>query len=202
MNKTEFLHKLEKELSKLSPNERKEHINFYSEMIEDRIEEGSSEEDAVSQIGTIEEIVSQIVVNKYYSENDISMASKTKTSKSGWAIVLFWVGSPLWLTIAIAVFAVILSIYATIWSVVAAIWSCFAAFALAGPMSVIAGIPYAIFIHATSGLVLVSAGLVLSGLAILAFFGCLYATKWCAALTALVFKYVINICSGKEKRNA
>ena len=60
MRKQEFLDELNKKLSDLSRSEAEERISFYSEMIDDRIEEGLSEEDAVSAIGTIDNVAMQI----------------------------------------------------------------------------------------------------------------------------------------------
>ena len=63
MNKREFLARLRKELSGLPQSDREERLAFYSEMIDDRMEEGLSEEDAVSAVGSVEEIAAQIVAD-------------------------------------------------------------------------------------------------------------------------------------------
>lgn len=47
MNKQEFLVKLRKGLSGLPKEDIEERLTFYSEMIDDRMEEGLSEEEAV-----------------------------------------------------------------------------------------------------------------------------------------------------------
>jgi uncharacterized membrane protein len=61
MTKLKFLLELEKKLSALSQEDIEERLTFYSEIIEDRVEEGISEEDAVAPIGNIEEIAAQIL---------------------------------------------------------------------------------------------------------------------------------------------
>ena len=61
MNKEEFLNELKKGLSGIPENDRNERVTFYSEMIDDRIEEGMSEEEAVSAIGDVNKIISQIM---------------------------------------------------------------------------------------------------------------------------------------------
>ena len=72
MTKLEFLEGLEKGLSGLPKNDMDERIAFYIEIIDDRIEEGLSEEDAVSKIGKIDEVISQIIadtpINKLVKE--------------------------------------------------------------------------------------------------------------------------------------
>ena len=56
MNKQEFLDRLRKGLSGLPQAEREERLLFYSEMIDDRMEEGLTEEEAVAALGSLEEI--------------------------------------------------------------------------------------------------------------------------------------------------
>ena len=55
MDKQEFLSKLRAKLFGLPQKELEERLSFYSEMIDDRIEEGLSEEDAVKELGTVYE---------------------------------------------------------------------------------------------------------------------------------------------------
>ena len=108
MTKMQFLMSLHNKLSGLPQNEIEERLNFYSEMIEDRIEEGVSEEEAVAQIGTVDEIAEQIIA-------DIPLTKiakekiKPKRHIKAWEFVLLILGSPLWLSVLIAIFAVIFS---------------------------------------------------------------------------------------------
>ena len=61
MNKQEFLELLRKGLYGLPQEDIEERIAFYAEMIDDRIEEGISETEAVEAVGSVEEIVFQTV---------------------------------------------------------------------------------------------------------------------------------------------
>ena len=63
MTKIKFLLSLHDRLSGLPQDEVEERLNFYSEMIEDRMEEGISEEEAVAAIGPIDEIAEQIIAD-------------------------------------------------------------------------------------------------------------------------------------------
>ena len=63
MNKQEFLMKLRKALSGLPKDDIDERLTFYSEMIDDRMEDGIPEETAVCEIGTVDEIVAQIIAD-------------------------------------------------------------------------------------------------------------------------------------------
>ena len=115
MTKIKFLLTLNEKLSGLPKEDVEERLNFYSEMIEDRMEEGLSEEEAVAAIGSIDEIASQIV-------DDIPLSKiakekiKPKRRLRAWEIVLLAVGSPLWLILALAALIVIISLYTVIWS--------------------------------------------------------------------------------------
>lgn len=59
--KEQFLNELRSRLKGLPKNEIDERISFYAEMIDDGIEEGLSEEEAVKRIGTVDSVVSQIL---------------------------------------------------------------------------------------------------------------------------------------------
>ena len=61
MNKKDFLDRLRNGLSGLPQENIEERLRIYSEIIDDRMEEGFTEEQAVSAVGTVEQIVSQIV---------------------------------------------------------------------------------------------------------------------------------------------
>ena len=124
MSKQEFLAQLRKGLSGLPQDDIEERLTFYSEMIEDRIEEGLSEEEAISAAGSIDEIVAQVVA-------DIPLAKiareriKAKRRLKAWEIVLLALGSPIWLSLGIAAVAVILSLYVSLWSVIISLWAVF-----------------------------------------------------------------------------
>ena len=116
MSKQAFLAKLRKGLSGLPQDDIEERLTFYSEMIDDRMEEGLSEEDAVSEIGSVDTIISQIV-----ADTPLSKLIKEKTPKRRlgvWEIVLLVLGSPIWISLLIAAFAVILSLYISLWALI------------------------------------------------------------------------------------
>ena len=61
MNKQEFLRGLRTALSGLPQDDIEERVTFYGEMIDDRIEEGMSEDEAVAGIGTVDEVRAQTI---------------------------------------------------------------------------------------------------------------------------------------------
>ena len=56
MNKQEFMQLLEQRIKLLPLSERHRLINLYNEALEDRIEEGMSEEDAVASLDGLDEL--------------------------------------------------------------------------------------------------------------------------------------------------
>ena len=64
MNKHEFLAALRRELTALPHGELTEQLNFYNEMIDDRMEEGMTEEDAVAGIGSVASIAAVILADR------------------------------------------------------------------------------------------------------------------------------------------
>lgn len=79
MNKKEFLSRLKNALIGLSDSERIKSVHFYSECIDDRIEEGMSEYQAVSELGDFNDIVDNILMG--YKE--ISGYNTPKSSNVG-----------------------------------------------------------------------------------------------------------------------
>ena len=62
MNKTEFLSCLEKKLLGLPENEVAKTKGFYLEMIDDRIEDGMNEAEAVSAMGNVDDIAKEAML--------------------------------------------------------------------------------------------------------------------------------------------
>ncbi len=182
MTKMQFLMSLHNKLSGLPQNEIEERLTFYSEMIEDRIEDGLSEEEAISQIGTVDEIVEQIVA-------DIPLTKiakekiKPKRRIKAWEIVLLILGAPLWLSILIAIFAVICSLYVSLWAVIISLWASFVAIIGGAIGGIASGVVLVLNKNGLTGILLIAAGLVCAGISIFFFFGCKVATKGILLLT-------------------
>lgn len=101
MNKNDFIAELRKELNGLPDSDIQRSIDFYTEMIEDKIEDGMTEENAVSELEPPAEIAKKVL-----SETSISKLVKAKLKPSrelkGWEIALLVLGAPLWLPLIIA----------------------------------------------------------------------------------------------------
>lgn len=191
MTKTEFLCELKKGLLGLPEEDITRSIEFYGEMIDDRIEDGKTEEEAVAEIGSVKDTVSQIL-----AETPISKLIKEKVKKrrklSTLEIVLLALGSPIWLSLLITAVAVIISVYAVIWSAVVSLWAFFAAFVGSSFGGIVAGIIFICTGNLFAGLAVIAASLVLAGMSIFSFFGCKAATKGTVILTKKIVLGIKN----------
>ena len=53
MTKQEFLNELKNQISEYPSEETKQSLEYYSEMIDDRIEEGMTEAEAIASMGAV-----------------------------------------------------------------------------------------------------------------------------------------------------
>ncbi len=189
MSKQDFLMQLRNGLSGLPQDDIEERLTFYSEMIDDRTEEGLSEEQAVSAVGNVDEIVAQIVAETS-SEKPAKERIKSQRQLKTGEIVLLVLGAPLWLPLLIAGVAVILSLYASLWSVIVSLWAVFASFVGGALGGIVGGTGFSLSGNALSGLAMIGAGLLCAGLAVFLFFGCKAATTGTVLLTQRIALWV------------
>lgn len=197
MNKHAFLAELRKGLAGLPQGDIEERLSFYSEMIDDRMEEGLSEEDAVSGIGAVDTIITQIIADIPLSKLVKEKIAPKKNLKV-WEIVLFVLGSPIWLSLLIAAFAVILSLYAALWSLIVSLWAVFGSFIGCAVGGIASGIGFVFGGNGIAGIAMIGAGIVCAGLSILLLFGCKAATKGTLLLTKKI-ALGIKSCFIKEE---
>lgn len=182
MTKLQFLFALHEKLTGLPKAEVEERLNFYCEMIEDRMEEGLTEEEAVCAVGSAEEIAAQIAQAIQPAKAPKTQV-KDKRKWKTWEIVLLILGSPLWASLLIAAAAVIFALYISLWAVIISLWAVFAALAASGFGCVAAGIGVIVSGNTASGLAMLGAGLVCAGLSVFAFPGCKAASRGTVLLT-------------------
>lgn len=209
MTKHEFLGALRARLSSLPEGELSDRLDFYSEMIDDFIEEGNSEEEAVSKIGSLDEIVSQILSDARFADTKWEEPKKktytytTHKERRGmrvWEIVLLVLGAPVWLSLLVAAISIVLSLYASVWAVIISLWAVFVSFVACGFAGLILGVGFAVIGQGLNGLACVGAGFILAGFSIFIFFGCHAVTRLTCILTKNIIVYTKNKLIGKEKK--
>ncbi|MBE6131506.1 MAG: DUF1700 domain-containing protein [Erysipelotrichaceae bacterium] len=198
MTKIEFLNKLNSKLSNFPETEVNDRLSFYIEMIDDYMDEGLTESEAVEKLGSIDEIAESIA-------GDIPLVKiakknlKTKRKLSGLEITLLIVGFPIWFSLLVALFAVVISLYVSIWSVLISIWACGISFSICSLGTILLFIVYLCVGNVPLAFMLLSCSLVLFGLSILFFLLCKYLTIWVIKLTNKMLKSFKNLFIKKEE---
>ena len=187
MTKLDFLLALQEKLSGLPGDEVKERLHFYNESIEDRMEEGLTEEEAVAQMGSVDEIAQQII-----GELPLTQPAKERLSSRKTALLLL--GSPIWLSLA----AVAFSVYVSLWAVLISLWAVFISLTACAPGCLFAGVVYLSTGHALTGFAALGCALICGGLAIPAFFGCKAATGGLLITTKKCTLWIKNRFTQKE----
>ena len=123
MNKQQFIDALTSRLAYLPLEETEKFIDFYLEAIDDRVEDGMSEEEAVAAMGDIESVahaieseipLSTIVKQRVKSSRERARSENAGGGHSAWWIVLAILGSPVWLTVACVLFALVVTVFALV----------------------------------------------------------------------------------------
>lgn len=169
MSKQEFLEALAKALAAHGVADRKTTLDYYREMIEDRMESGLLEEAAVAAVGPLPEIIAELLGEE--------APRKPKKALHWGVILLLALGSPLWIALLAACFVILLSLVVTLWSLVISAYSIFISLAAAGMALIVASPALLPVGECAAVLLLLGSGLFCVGCAIFAFFGCKAATR-------------------------
>lgn len=179
MTKKEFLAKLKRKLLKLPRKELTERVGFYNEIIDDKIEDGFSEEDAVADVGDVEQIAEQILKEKGLDTSSVKKAS-------GAQIALLIIGAPVWLLI------IYISLFAVLFAVCASLWAVFVSLAAVALSGIVLFVVYIALGNMLLAFIAIGTALVCAGLAILMFFASRYTTKGSVSLMKSVTMGIVD----------
>ena len=191
MNKQEFLSALAQRLSALPEAERDASLAYYSEIIDDALEEGMSQQEAVESLGDIDQIVSQIVADVPLSKL-VKKQLKTSKKRKAWEIVLIVLGSPVWLPLLLSAVIVVAAVYICIWAVVISLYAVDLALGASTFAMLVCSVVFFVLRSPVAALWMLAAALILAGLTILFFL----LSNLCAKYTAILGK---KICIGFKK---
>ena len=180
MNKTEFSDALRRALGKLPSYEVEQSIAFYLEMIDDRMEDGMSEADAVAALGPVGAIAAQIIAETPVIPKAIA---KANTGSRTLNVVLLVVFSPIWVPVALALVMAALMVYLSSWMVVVALWATVATLLLCGPIGIVGLVWCLATGYPLTAAWLLGCGLAAAGTGLFALFGVLAASKGLVQLT-------------------
>ncbi len=180
MTKIEFTGALAKQLAGLPGQEIDRITAFYAEAVDDRMEEGMGEEEAVAALGDPGEAARQAMMElplPTLMKMKVKESRDRTDNKTLW-IVLAILGFPVWFPLLITLGGVIFAVYATVWAVIVSIGAVVLSLAIAGVAAFIGFIPYMLTVTPAAGLFMLGVALALIG------------------LTLILIKPVILICKG------
>jgi len=190
MKKKDFLDKLRDEIRNLPYDEVEKTIAYYDEIISDRMEDGSSEDEAVASCGTPENIARDLLANQPFStiiKHRVEDYKKKKTSDNKIAIIIILILLfPFWFPIVMSALGLLIGFFAAIGGVIIALWAVSIAIGVGGLGMIVAST----FGFATNfiptGFFAIGSGIALIGLSILAIIAVIYATKGIIKLLGLL----------------
>lgn len=170
MTKQEFLAAIRARTAGLRPEDRERSLDYYAEMIDDRMEENLSEEEAVEAMGSVEDAVAQILSENPLPGKEIPQPPPRKERHAG-VILLLILGAPLWLTLVLAAAIILLSLYIVIWSVVISLYAAMISLAAGALGGILGGFILLLTGQFVQAVLFFGESLFCTGAAILSFFG-------------------------------
>ena len=186
MTKADFLNALAVRLSSLSEIDVARSLDYYEEMIDDRMDDGMTEEEAVAAAGSPEDAAREILLNIPIPPPS---PAPVKRKKNGKRIFLLLLASPL----LIVYFALLLCLFVVLWCVPLVLWTLFVssiALAVGGGIACAAS-----FMEGTGGIYgifYIGLSLASVGLAVLLLFASAAVTKAIARLTAIIARGAVS----------
>ena len=201
MSKEEFLLELRKNLNGLPNDEIDNRIEFYSEMIDDRVEEGKTIDEAIEDIGGVDGVIKDIA-----KETPLVSLVKNKVKPNRslyvWEILIIILGFPIWFPLLLSFSIIAFVVYFMLWILDFVFSTVGLSLICSSGLSLVI-----FFIYLTKGkLALNYLGyfLVLLAISLFLFVGVYYFTKLCAKVTKYTLLGIKSwfIRGGKnEKRN-
>lgn len=198
MNRIEYRAALESRLAAVPSAERAKQLDYYDEMICDRMEDGMTEEEAIAMLGDIDETAREIL-SQYALPSPVSPPAPDKDNRGGshlWLwITLAILGSPIWISLLAALITVIAALVIVIWSLVISAFAIFFSAAAVGVVGIVFGIGSLFTASASYALFVIGAALAAAAIALFAvplvkliFRGAVYLTKSIGLLIAKPFR--------------
>lgn len=196
MNKQVFLEKLRQGLSALPREEQEERVSFYSEMIDDRIEDGLSEEQAVASVGDLDRILLHSFSDAPPTEG--TKAKPKKQEKPLWLIILLILGFPIWFSVGISLFAAVFSLLVSLWALFLSLCITSASLLFAALAAIASSVMSITVGSGIKALVDLGTGLICAGLGIFFCILCIRLAKGLGRLTKKCFQLIGRIFRKKE----
>lgn len=166
MNKQEYLEAIRSRISAMPADDVNRFMDYYSEMIDDRVEDGLSEEEAVADMGSpeaaVEQILEEMPLTKLVKEK-----IKPKHELKAWEVVLIVLGSPVWIPLLITAAVLLLTLWIVAFALLISFYAVVLSFVAAGIGGLICAIPLFIANSPYTAVLMLGAALIGIGIAIL-----------------------------------
>ena len=168
MNKQEFLNEIGRRLEAFPPEEIERSKEYFLEMIEDRMEDGMSEEEAIADIGSVDDAVADILKDIPLTKV-IKATMKPEGKLRTWEIICLILGAPIWIPLLLVAIILIFVWYIVIWVIVICFFAVDLALFVSGIASLVIGLASLAQLEPAAPVLAIGAGLCLIGISILLF---------------------------------
>ncbi len=140
MHKAEFMRELGWRLAALPMPELKKSLEYYSEIIDDRVEDGMSEEEAVRALGDMDEIAREALRDfvpgqpqadpeppvrpEHPQREQAEKEAPSRKKRRFWKPLLIALGSPFWIPLLMAGICIVLALYVCLWAAALSLFVC------------------------------------------------------------------------------
>ncbi len=168
----EFLIELKNKLSHLPISETGKVLSYYSESLEDKIEDGMTEEEAVKSFGSIEEIVKNLEAEIPLStvvKDKVKTKTKTSDVNIALLIMVLILGSPIWISFLALAFGLFVGAVAVLWALPITIVSIYVSLYPIAISGIFFGFVRMFEVSFSTGLAYLAVGVISAGLAVMFF---------------------------------
>lgn len=200
MKKNVFLEKLAEGLGKLPSYEISKTVDFYGEIIDDRTEDGMSEEEAVSSLGNVETIISDILIDTPLSTliHERIKSGKEKAKHTGAWIALGICSIPLSVPLVAAAAVIILAVFIVIYAVAFSLVCVGISLGVASLGGIAGGVMHIIIGNALVGTAIIGVSVALAGVFMMTIKPCFALCKQVFALSVLFLRKIKSIFVSKK----
>ena len=117
MKREEFTEALKLALKDLPEQEIQSSLAYFNEMIDDRIDEGMTEEEAVADLGRVDEIAAKLLAENQTLVERVKDKLMPKRRLAIWEIILLILGFPIWGSLLLAAVAILFSMLVAVASI-------------------------------------------------------------------------------------
>lgn len=167
MDRSSLFATLSQRLQGLPEAEIKKVTDYYNEMIEDRMEDGYSEEDAIAALGPVDELVEHTLYDQSIPHLLRANVRPRGEGLSTGRILLLVLSSPIWLPILALAVALFIAAAAVLIAVVAAISGALLAMGVGAIASTISSVVYLVHGSVVPAIFAFGAALVMAGMVFL-----------------------------------